>query len=314
MVHLYSRPPGRAAIPALVLALGFGLGCLHLLAERRGDPAPGGEASAFEGECEGDAREAAQAPSGWTDLSSGTTVELPVVVRREAGELGGLSVRVGVPEVYRWSDGDWIVEVVCRIENTSDGPRWVDRSLLALEDGYIPWAPVTSLPGMVLEAGASVEGTVGWYRNRNTPRPEAVRVRLVPPVATRSADPGYFPPFPVEPLPVASPETAAAPPVDPPAGFRSAVPSEVHARHEAGVKDLAVGNRIEVEWNGSWWNAEVLAIQEDGLVKVHYLGWDVSHDESVPVGRICQGRPAPSAPTASTVPGGLDLSDADYGF
>ena len=46
-----------------------------------------------------------------------------------------------------------------------------------------------------------------------------------------------------------------------------------------------VGRRVEVEWEGKWWPAQVIAL-EGGRSKIHYAGYDVSWDEWVTPERI----------------------------
>jgi hypothetical protein len=49
---------------------------------------------------------------------------------------------------------------------------------------------------------------------------------------------------------------------------------------------LAPGAKVMAQWGNNWWEAEVLAVQPDGRVKVHYTGWDASFDEVVPRERL----------------------------
>jgi hypothetical protein len=49
---------------------------------------------------------------------------------------------------------------------------------------------------------------------------------------------------------------------------------------------LGVGERVVAEWQGSWWDAEVLTTYPDGTVRVHYTGWSPTWDETVHRGRI----------------------------
>jgi hypothetical protein len=49
---------------------------------------------------------------------------------------------------------------------------------------------------------------------------------------------------------------------------------------------LKVGERVLVEWNGSWWNGQILELFPDGSVKIHYSGWDAEWDEVVPRTRL----------------------------
>lgn len=56
--------------------------------------------------------------------------------------------------------------------------------------------------------------------------------------------------------------------------------------------ELSVGQPVQVDWNGSWYAATVLALTEGGEVRIHYEGWADSYDEDVPRSRIR----APGAP------------------
>lgn len=50
---------------------------------------------------------------------------------------------------------------------------------------------------------------------------------------------------------------------------------------------LAPGDTVQVDWQGSWWSGEVVEVQQDGRVKIHYSGWESSFDEVVPRSRLC---------------------------
>ena len=45
------------------------------------------------------------------------------------------------------------------------------------------------------------------------------------------------------------------------------------------------GDKVDVEWNGSWWQAKVLSTT-GGLYRVHYVGWQSSWDENVIARRV----------------------------
>jgi hypothetical protein len=49
---------------------------------------------------------------------------------------------------------------------------------------------------------------------------------------------------------------------------------------------LKPGDRVQVEQMGAWWAGEVLAVEEGGTVRVHYIGWDSSWDETVTRSRL----------------------------
>ena len=50
----------------------------------------------------------------------------------------------------------------------------------------------------------------------------------------------------------------------------------------------AVGARVEVEWTRKWWPAEVIKVQ-DGIHRIHYVGYGPEWDEWVPPKRIRKG-------------------------
>jgi hypothetical protein len=49
---------------------------------------------------------------------------------------------------------------------------------------------------------------------------------------------------------------------------------------------LAPGRAVLAEWGNRWWPAEVVAVEADGRVKVHFTGWDAAFDEAVPRERL----------------------------
>lgn len=57
---------------------------------------------------------------------------------------------------------------------------------------------------------------------------------------------------------------------------------------------FAVGDKVDVKWNASWWKAEVLAVNSPKY-RVHYVGWSASWDEDVTTDRV-----RPPTDTAST--------------
>ena len=65
-----------------------------------------------------------------------------------------------------------------------------------------------------------------------------------------------------------------ASPVEP-----SGIPINAHTRLEIGTPLLA-------NWNGLWWRAQVIDLQSDGQVRIHYTGWDSSWDETLPRERL----------------------------
>ncbi|MBK7580506.1 MAG: hypothetical protein IPI67_09905 [Myxococcales bacterium] len=51
------------------------------------------------------------------------------------------------------------------------------------------------------------------------------------------------------------------------------------------LRSASVGQRLEVEWHGSWWAAEVIA-SKNGFYKIHYTGWGNEWDEWVELPRL----------------------------
>jgi hypothetical protein len=51
------------------------------------------------------------------------------------------------------------------------------------------------------------------------------------------------------------------------------------------VAEPRTGQRLEVEWHGSWWPAEVIA-RKHGFTKIHYTGWGSEWDERVEAARL----------------------------
>lgn len=72
---------------------------------------------------------------------------------------------------------------------------------------------------------------------------------------------------------------------------------------------LAVGNMVQVLWNGVRYQAQVLALNADGTVRIHYVGWSNNWDENAvrdrlkvgPIAPLTMNRPTPS-PTPSPTP------------
>ena len=53
----------------------------------------------------------------------------------------------------------------------------------------------------------------------------------------------------------------------------------------ASSADFKVGDKVDVNWKGVWWQGTVLAVTGDAI-KVHYTGWNQSWDENVTKGRL----------------------------
>lgn len=49
---------------------------------------------------------------------------------------------------------------------------------------------------------------------------------------------------------------------------------------------LEVGRKLLVSWYGKWYPGEVLSLEPDGKVKIHFTGWDSKYDEIVERDRL----------------------------
>ena len=49
---------------------------------------------------------------------------------------------------------------------------------------------------------------------------------------------------------------------------------------------LRIGQILQVKWGNTWWAAKVVALKENGTVKITYVGWHKSSDEWVPRKRL----------------------------
>src|ERR1051326_75544 len=66
---------------------------------------------------------------------------------------------------------------------------------------------------------------------------------------------------------------------------------------------LQIGEQVQVEWGGAWYPAQVLGHTADGGVRIHYVGYDESSDETVTADRIMRGAaPAAGAPVMQAAP------------
>lgn len=61
-------------------------------------------------------------------------------------------------------------------------------------------------------------------------------------------------------------------------------PSDIESTNLAVTEQtkLTEGQKLQVNYEGEWWAAEVVQLEDDGWVGVHYLGWSHEHDEVVP--------------------------------
>ena len=65
-------------------------------------------------------------------------------------------------------------------------------------------------------------------------------------------------------------------------------PGPIESTNKPVKKDtrLTVGQVLQVQWQAEWWAAKVLNLEADGKVKIRYLGWGASYDETVPRSRL----------------------------
>jgi len=49
---------------------------------------------------------------------------------------------------------------------------------------------------------------------------------------------------------------------------------------------LAPGANVLAEWGGGWWRASVVAVEPEGDVLIHYVGWGDQWNERVPRSRL----------------------------
>jgi len=79
---------------------------------------------------------------------------------------------------------------------------------------------------------------------------------------------------------------------------------------------LRPGDQVQAEWQGSWWAAQVVQVNEDGTARVHYGGWDDSFDETLPRERLSIGEAGPmgTCGLGALPPGPVCLSSLDKFF
>ena len=80
---------------------------------------------------------------------------------------------------------------------------------------------------------------------------------------------------------------------------------------------LRVGDQVQAEWQGTWWAAQVVAVNDDGTVRIHYTDWDDSFDETLSRDRLMTGAVVPPPAvygSAQMAPGPLCYSSLDKFF
>lgn len=45
---------------------------------------------------------------------------------------------------------------------------------------------------------------------------------------------------------------------------------------------LEIGSPVLASWDGDWWRAEVVGLGPGDRVRIHFIGWDSSYDQTVP--------------------------------
>src|SRR2546430_7212749 len=65
---------------------------------------------------------------------------------------------------------------------------------------------------------------------------------------------------------------------------------------------LNPGDPVHIEWQGSWFPGEVVQLEDEGNIKIHYEGWDSSWDEVVPRSRLRIGGPGKNTASARPPP------------
>lgn len=138
---------------------------------------------------------------------------------------------------------------------------------------------------------------------------EAERPRASEPAAATPSAPSA-----PTPAPAPAPDAPAQPPQTIAGGVAVTGPHRAAEGVAGAIMDqgtevtaetrLAVGNMVQVLRNGVRYQAQVLALNADGTVRVHYVGWSNNWDENVPRDRLKVGpieplthnRPTPTTP------------------
>src|SRR5262245_51015292 len=74
---------------------------------------------------------------------------------------------------------------------------------------------------------------------------------------------------------------------------------------------LEPGDRIQIEWGGSWWQGSVVQVEDDGRVRISYDGYSSASDETVPRSRLWS--PGETPPAAGAVAGAPVAQAASQG-
>lgn len=76
-------------------------------------------------------------------------------------------------------------------------------------------------------------------------------------------------------------------PPDPSWDAHDGSPVSASGKWVAALADLKRGDRVLVEQGGTWWRGRVTRVSTaDNLITIHYVGWESSFDETVPLSRL----------------------------
>ena len=103
--------------------------------------------------------------------------------------------------------------------------------------------------------------------------------------------------------PVSSPPNAATNPAMSVAGGQPGynVPGSIPSsgRTVTSAAQLSVQQIVQVEWGRTWFPADVLRINPNGMIRIHYHGWSRKFDEDVPLPRIQLAHEAAALPATA---------------
>ncbi len=169
------------------------------------------------------------------------------------------------------------LEAPSRLRPVGDHPLEVGQRLLTLTNGNLNPVEVT---GPVQDGAVRIRDS--WLRRE-----------VNKPLAYLYLDP--------QPAPAPKPEPPKANPsaATPTAAGRASPQPATTATNEltpvpADAK-LQVGDKFKAKWGNKWWDVEVVKVQEDGKVKIHYTGWGDNWDEVRAPGTLFRAAPPPDA-------------------
>ena len=103
----------------------------------------------------------------------------------------------------------------------------------------------------------------------------------------------------VQPLAGCKRGSAVPPPAFGAPEVRASSPTDPGGFAVTPATPLIPGQTIQVLWGPRWYQSRVVAAQPDGAVRIHYLGWADSSDDSVARTRVRIGGIIPPSPTAT---------------